>query len=36
VAPWRDATKDVYKQFLNVQGFGDLYTALVDAGPEYK
>lgn len=36
VAPWREATKDVYKQFLNVQGFGDLYTAIVDAGKEYK
>ena len=36
VGPWREATKDVYKQFLNVQGFGDLYTAIVDAGKEYK
>jgi tripartite ATP-independent transporter DctP family solute receptor len=36
VTPWREATKDVYKQFLNVQGFGDLYMAIVDAGKEYK
>jgi TRAP-type transport system periplasmic protein len=36
VSPWREATKDVYKQFLNVQGFGDLYLAIVDAGKEYK
>ena len=36
VGPWREATKDVYKQFLNVQGFGDLYTAIVDAGKEYQ
>jgi TRAP-type transport system periplasmic protein len=36
VSPWREATKDVYKQFLNVQGFGDLYTAIVDAGKDYK
>jgi len=36
VVPWREATKDVYKQFLNVEGFGDLYLAIVDAGKEYK
>ena len=36
VGPWRDATKDVYKQFVNVQGFEALYTAIVDAGKEYK
>ena len=36
IGPWREATKDVYKQFLSVQGFGDLYTAIVDAGKEYK
>ena len=36
VGPWREATADVYKQFLNVQGFGDLYTAIVEAGKEYK
>jgi tripartite ATP-independent transporter DctP family solute receptor len=36
VGPWRESTKDVYKQFLNVQGFGDIYTAIVDAGKEYK
>lgn len=36
VGPWREATKDVYKQFLNVEGFGDLYQSIVDAGKEYK
>lgn len=36
VGPWREATRDVYKQFLNVQGFGDLYTAIVEAGKEFK
>jgi TRAP-type C4-dicarboxylate transport system substrate-binding protein len=34
VAPWREATKDVYKQFLNVQGFGSVYGD-VDAGRDY-
>ena len=29
---WRDKTKDVYKQFLNVEGFPDLYNAIVEAG----
>jgi tripartite ATP-independent transporter DctP family solute receptor len=32
VGPWRESTRDVYKQFLNVEGFGDLYLAIVDAG----
>lgn len=36
IGPWREATKHVYKQFLNVEGFGDLYLAIVDAGKEFK
>jgi tripartite ATP-independent transporter DctP family solute receptor len=33
---WRDATKDVYKQFLDVEGFQELYTAIVEAGKEFE
>jgi len=36
VRAWRDATKDVYKNFTNVEGFEALYLAIVDAGKEYK
>ncbi|MFB3816568.1 MAG: TRAP transporter substrate-binding protein [Candidatus Methylomirabilales bacterium] len=36
VGPWREATKDVYKQFLNVEGFGDLYQSILDAGKDFK
>lgn len=34
--PWREATKDVYKQFTSVEGFEDLYLAIVEAGKDYK
>lgn len=33
---WREKTKDVYKQFANVDGFLDLYTAIIDAGKEFE
>ncbi|MEA5033356.1 MAG: TRAP transporter substrate-binding protein [Sphaerochaeta sp.] len=33
---WREKTKDVYKQFANVDGFLELYTAIVDAGKEFE
>lgn len=36
VRAWRDATKDVYKNFTNVEGFEALYLAIVDAGKEYN
>lgn len=36
IGPWREATKDVYKQFLNVEGFGDLYTSIVELGKQFK
>ncbi|MEM2927094.1 MAG: TRAP transporter substrate-binding protein [Candidatus Bathyarchaeia archaeon] len=36
IQPWREATKNVYKQFTSVEGFEDLYLAIVEAGKEYK
>jgi tripartite ATP-independent transporter DctP family solute receptor len=36
IGPWREATKDVYKQFTNVEGFEELYKAIVDAGKDIK
>ncbi|MHC1761173.1 MAG: TRAP transporter substrate-binding protein DctP [Negativicutes bacterium] len=36
VASWREATKDVYKQFTKVEGFEDLYRAIVEAGKDIK
>ncbi len=33
--PWRAATKDVYKQFSNVEGFTDLYQAIVEEGKKF-
>ena len=36
VAPFREATKDVYKQFTDVEGFEELYLAIVEAGKEFK
>lgn len=36
VAPFREATKDVYKQFLNVDGFEELYLDIVEAGKEFN
>lgn len=35
LAPWREATADVYKQFEDVEGFVDLYTRIVEAGEKY-
>jgi TRAP-type transport system periplasmic protein len=35
MAPWRDATKDIYKQFANVEGFTELYQAIVDEGKKF-
>lgn len=32
VEPWRAKTKDVYKKFSDVEGFTELYLAIVDAG----
>ena len=32
---WREATKDVYKKFENVEGFVDLYTEIVKLGEQY-
>lgn len=36
IGPFREATKDVHKQFANVDGFEELYSAIVEAGEEYK
>jgi TRAP-type C4-dicarboxylate transport system substrate-binding protein len=36
VRSWREATKDVYKNFTNVEGFEALYLAIVDAGKEFN
>jgi tripartite ATP-independent transporter DctP family solute receptor len=33
--PWRAAAKDVYKQFSNVEGFTDLYQAIVEEGKKF-
>jgi hypothetical protein len=33
--PWREATKDVYKQFSDVDGFVELYEAIVEEGKNY-
>lgn len=30
--PWREATKDVYKKFTNIEGFEELYLDIVEAG----
>jgi TRAP-type C4-dicarboxylate transport system substrate-binding protein len=35
MASWRAATQDVYKQFTNVEGFLDLYQAIVDEGKKF-
>ena len=32
VTSWREQTKDVYKKFANVEGFTELYNAIVEAG----
>jgi TRAP-type C4-dicarboxylate transport system substrate-binding protein len=34
-APWREATKDVYKSFLKYDGFGDLYLGIRQVGEKY-
>lgn len=34
-APWREATKDVYKNFLKYEGFGDLYLSIQEVGKEF-
>lgn len=36
IGPWREATKDVYKQFTKVDGFEDLYLSIVEAGKDIK
>ena len=33
---WRSMTQDVYKQFLDVDGFQELYFAIVEAGKEFE
>jgi tripartite ATP-independent transporter DctP family solute receptor len=33
--PWRAATKDVYKQFANMEGFNDLYQAILEEGKRF-
>jgi tripartite ATP-independent transporter DctP family solute receptor len=33
---WRELTKDVYKQFLDVEGFQELYLAIIEAGKEFE
>tara|TARA_Y100000815_G_scaffold233214_1_gene224568 strand:+ start:203 stop:1186 length:984 start_codon:yes stop_codon:yes gene_type:complete len=35
LAPWREATKDVYKQFSDVDGFTELYTDIVKLGEKF-
>jgi TRAP-type transport system periplasmic protein len=35
IAPWRVATRDVYKQFSGTEGFMDLYQAIVDEGKKF-
>jgi tripartite ATP-independent transporter DctP family solute receptor len=35
IAPWRAATKDVYKQFSGTEGFMELYQAIVDEGKKF-
>lgn len=35
LGPWRDATKDVYKQFSDVEGFTELYESVVELGKQY-
>ncbi|MBN2859938.1 MAG: TRAP transporter substrate-binding protein [Sphaerochaetaceae bacterium] len=33
---WRAMTRDVYKQFANVDGFVEIYSAIVEAGKKYE
>ncbi len=35
MAPWRDAAKDVYKEFADVNGFTELYESIVTLGDNY-
>jgi TRAP-type C4-dicarboxylate transport system substrate-binding protein len=35
IRPWREATKDVYKKFSNVEGFMDLHQAIVEEGKRF-
>ncbi|MDD5688889.1 MAG: TRAP transporter substrate-binding protein [Caldisericia bacterium] len=34
MGPWREATKDVYKQFIDIEGFEELYLDIVEAGKD--
>jgi len=35
MGPWREATKDVYKQFSGTEGFPELYQAIVEEGKKH-
>ena len=36
VSVWRERTKDVYRQFVDVEGFEDLYLQIVEAGEAFE